>query len=140
MRMRSSPEHAPERGQELVEFALTLLPLFMLVIGILDLGRAAYAYAVLHNAAREGCRYGVINPDDTDTIKNVVVNRGLGLNLDPADVTVELLDLYSNVPGDDTVQVSVTYDFPIVTPFIGAFFGGSNQVTLATQAAMRLEK
>jgi len=140
MRMRSSPEHAPERGQELVEFALTLLPLFMLVIGILDLGRAAYAYTVMHNAAREGCRYGVINPDDTDTIKNVVVNRGLGLNLDPADVTVELLDLYSNVPGDDTVQVSVTYDFTIVTPLIGAFFGGSNEVTLATQAAMRLEK
>jgi len=140
MRMRSSPEHAPERGQDLVEFALTLLPLFILVIGILDLGRAAYAYAVLHNAAREGCRYGVINPDDTDTIKNVVVNRGLGLNLDPADVTVELLDLYSNVPGDDTVQVSVTYDFTIVTPFISALFGGSNPVTLVTQAAMRLEK
>jgi Flp pilus assembly protein TadG len=138
--MRSSPEHAPERGQDLVEFALTLLPLFILVIGILDLGRAAYAYAVLHNAAREGCRYGVINPDDTDTIKNVVVNRGLGLNLDPADVTVELLDLYSNVPGDDTVQVSVTYDFTIVTPFISALFGGSNPVTLVTQAAMRLEK
>ncbi len=140
MRMRSSPEHAPERGQELVEFALTLLPLFMLVIGILDLGRAAYAYAVLHNAAREGCRYGVINPDNTDEIKNIVVNRALGLNLVPDDVTVELRDLYSNVPGDDTVQVSATYDFPIVTPFIGAFFGGSNQVTLATQAAMRLEK
>lgn len=140
MRMRSSPEHAPERGQDLVEFALTLLPLFILVIGILDLGRAAYAYAVLHNAAREGCRYGVINPDDTDTIKNVVVNRGLGLNLVPDDVTVELLDLYSNVPGDDTVQVSVTYDFTIVTPFISALFGGSNPVTLVTQAAMRLEK
>jgi Flp pilus assembly protein TadG len=137
---QASPAHARERGQDLVEFALTLLPLFILVIGILDLGRAAYAYAVLHNAAREGCRYGVINPDDTDTIKNVVVNRGLGLNLVPDDVTVELLDLYSNVPGDDTVQVSVTYDFTIVTPFIGALFGGSNPVTLVTQAAMRLEK
>ena len=140
MLTQASPVRARERGQELVEFALTLLPLFILVIGILDLGRAAYAYTVMHNATREGCRYGVINPDNTDTIKNVVVNRALGLNLDPADVTVELLDLYSNVPGDDTVQVSVTYDFPIVTPFIGAFFGGSNQVTLATQAAMRLEK
>ena len=137
---QASPAHARERGQDLVEFALTLLPLFILVIGILDLGRAAYAYAVLHNAAREGCRYGVINPDDTDTIKNVVVNRGLGLNLVPDDVTVELLDLYSNVPGDDTVQVSVTYDFTIVTPFISALFGGSNPVTLVTQAAMRLEK
>jgi hypothetical protein len=44
------------------------------------------------------------------------------------------------VPGDDTVQVSVTYDFTIVTPFISALFGGSNPVTLVTQAAMRLEK
>jgi Flp pilus assembly protein TadG len=137
---QASPAHARERGQELVEFALTLIPLFMLLMGILDLGRATYAYTVMHNAAREGCRYGIVNPENTDGIQNVVVSRALGLNLDPADVTVELLDLYSNVPGDDTVQVSVTYDFTIVTPFISAFFGGSNQVTLATQAAMRLEK
>ncbi len=137
---QASPAHARERGQELVEFALTLIPLFMLLMGILDLGRATYAYTVMHNAAREGCRYGIVNPENTDEIKNIVVNRGLGLNLVPDDVTVELLDLYSNVPGDDTVQVSVTYDFPIVTPLIGAFFGGSSEVTLTTQAAMRLEK
>lgn len=137
---QASPARVRERGQELVEFALTLFPLFMLLMGILDLGRATYAYTVMHNAAREGCRYGVINPANTDTIKTIVVTRALGLNLDPEDVTVELLDLYSNVPGEDTVQVSITYDFPIVTPFIGTFFGGSNQVTMATQAAMRLEK
>ena len=52
------------RGQSLVEIAI-LLPLLLLIFMLmLDLGRAVYYYSVIHNAAREGARYGVIHPDD----------------------------------------------------------------------------
>ena len=134
-----NPGRPPERGQELVEFALTAALLILLVMGIVDLGRATYAYSLLHNSAREGARYGVINYNDTDGIKTTVVNRALGLGLTPADVTVQLLDVYANVPNEDTIRVGTTYQFNIITPVIGAFFG-SNQVTLSTEATMRLEK
>jgi Flp pilus assembly protein TadG len=140
MKIYSFPRPARERGQELVEFALIFLPLFMTLMGILDLGRVVYCYTVLYNAVREGARYAIIDSSDINAIKDIVTSRALGLNLDASDVTVELQDNYTTVPGNDTVQIHATYDFTIVTPIIGAFFGGSNQIPLATQASMKLEK
>lgn len=50
-------------GQSLVEFAL-ILPLMVLIIaGLFDLGRAFFASITITNAAREGARYGALNPD-----------------------------------------------------------------------------
>src|SRR6188472_942734 len=49
------------RGQALVEFAL-VLPIFVLfMVAIFDLGRAAFAYNTLTNAAREGARMAIVN-------------------------------------------------------------------------------
>ena len=50
-----------ERGQGLLEFAL-ILPIFvLLLVAIFDLGRAAFAYNTLTNAAREGARMAIVN-------------------------------------------------------------------------------
>src|SRR5687767_9354696 len=48
-----------QRGQSTVEFALVSIPLFLLVIGLFDLGRATFHYHMISNAAREGARAGV---------------------------------------------------------------------------------
>lgn len=57
-----------QEGQALVEFALVSLLLFTLLIGITDFARLYFTYSSLSNAAREGARYGIINPYDTDGI------------------------------------------------------------------------
>ena len=50
-----------QRGQGLLEFAL-ILPIFvLLLVAIFDLGRAAFAYNTLTNAAREGARMAIVN-------------------------------------------------------------------------------
>jgi Flp pilus assembly protein TadG len=48
-----------QRGQSLVEFALSSVVLLLLVGGLVDIGRAIYVGEALSNAAREGARHGV---------------------------------------------------------------------------------
>jgi hypothetical protein len=49
-----------ERGQALVEFAVVLLPLLLLVVGIIQFGLLFGAHVTLTNSAREGARAGTI--------------------------------------------------------------------------------
>ena len=48
-----------QRGQSMVEFALSSVVLLLLVGGLVDIGRAIYVGEALSNAAREGARHGV---------------------------------------------------------------------------------
>ncbi|HVS49911.1 MAG TPA: TadE/TadG family type IV pilus assembly protein [Candidatus Dormibacteraeota bacterium] len=48
-----------QRGQSMVEFALSSVVLLLLVGGLVDIGRAIYTSEALSNAAREGARHGV---------------------------------------------------------------------------------
>jgi len=47
-----------QRGQSLVEFALSSVVLLLLVGGLVDIGRAISVSETLANAAREGARHG----------------------------------------------------------------------------------
>ena len=47
-----------QRGQSMVEFALSSVVLLLLVGGLVDIGRAIYVSEALSNAAREGARHG----------------------------------------------------------------------------------
>ena len=54
------PVAAPERGQSLVEFALVLVPLFLILLGIIQFGFIFNSYVTITNAAREGARTGTV--------------------------------------------------------------------------------
>lgn len=120
-----------QRGQELVEYALALPLFLLLVMGILDMGRATYYYSAIHNSAREGARYGIIHPEDVTGIETVVLTKAVGL--DPAFLTVTTV-----LPDEDTIRVTVTFQFRPITPIVGALLG-SNEVTLGSQSTMRIE-
>ena len=124
----------------MVEFGL-ILPIFLLfVFGILDLGRAVYAYHTLNNAAREGARVAVV--DQTLTrIQDRASSRGVGLGVGPADVDVDyrtsaLPDVedscLANVgteypsPVGCTVIVRVKLAFTAATPIISNIIGTIN--------------
>lgn len=51
---------ATGRGQSLVEFALVLMPLFMILLGIIQFGFVFNSYVTLTNAVREGARIGTV--------------------------------------------------------------------------------
>ena len=57
--MRRRRRH-PETGQSLVEFALVLMPLFVILLGIIQFGFIFNAYVTITNATREGARNGTV--------------------------------------------------------------------------------
>ena len=65
------------RGQSLVEFALILPILLILMLGIVDFGRAIFAYNAVSNGARSGARVAIVN-QDIDDITAAVEARHTG--------------------------------------------------------------
>lgn len=55
-----SSDARPATGQSLVEFALVMLPLFVILLGIIQFGFVFNAYVTMTNASREGARLGSV--------------------------------------------------------------------------------
>src|SRR5579859_3242706 len=83
------PRPRAQRGQSLVEFAISSLVLLLLMMGLLDLSRAFYFAVNLQGAAREGARHGAwfdtasrsnIFLDDSDVMSAVTAGlTGAGI-------------------------------------------------------------
>ena len=57
---RTSARARAARGQSLVEFALVMMPLFIILLGIIQFGFIFNAYVTITNASREGARIGTV--------------------------------------------------------------------------------
>jgi Flp pilus assembly protein TadG len=133
----STPRYR-ERGQDLVEFALVLPVLLLILIAVLDFGRAIYAYSVVANCAREGARLGIILADDdeglsgadVDAIEVMVEETAVAISIDPSLLTINVTE-----PLPDTVRVQVDYTFELLTPLVAKVLG-RNSLVLRTQATM----
>lgn len=117
-----------ERGDTLVELVLILPVLLLILLSILDFGRAVYAYHVVANCAREGARYGVGVENDPSAIIAVVRNAAIGLDVSQLTVTV-------TYPTADTLKVEVTYPFRVITPLV-AWAIGNQSVMLRSATTM----
>src|SRR5437870_11099901 len=101
-----------QRGSAIVEFTLVALMFFSLVFGLVEFGRALFAYSTIASAAREGVRYATVHgseskqPATTDDISAYVRTKAVGLN----NVVVAVTWLPTNTPGS-TVRVQVRYTF-----------------------------
>lgn len=119
-----------DRGQTLVEFAL-ILPVFVLVmLGVLDLGRAVFAYHTINNSAREAVRVAIVN-QNTTVITDEAISQGVGLGLTASDVDITFLDgSYGDTAPCNiaprfgcVAEIEVSYDYTAVTPIIGSLVG-----------------
>lgn len=59
----TAPNRRTQRGQTLAEFAIAFPVFLLLLFGLVDVGRAVYAYSGITNAAREGARLAIVNQD-----------------------------------------------------------------------------
>jgi Flp pilus assembly protein TadG len=141
----NKPLRPTQRGQSLVEFAM-ILPIFLLLaVVIFDLGRGVYYYSAIHNAAREGARYGVVYPNDSATMKSKAANYAIGLGTTPADVTAGYLRNDLNGNEAYIVKVTVNYCFVPVTPLVDLFIPKQDpaakcqDLPMSSEAVMRTE-
>ena len=130
-------------GATLVELALSCAILLSLMIGVMQICIALYAFHATTDLARQGSRWAMVRGSTSCTNTPNLTNcnaspgdiqsfvTGLGfLNLSTDDVTVNWLTASAappttwsacagtcNTPGNE-VQVEVTYPFPLHIPFV----------------------
>lgn len=140
-----------ERGQSLIEAALTFPLLLLILSAAVDLGRVFYFYIALEEAAAEGAAYLAINPecpDSTGTIADPALNPlGLSTCDDPNNalwrtinatnsVILEPEDIIlpPNVPtyASAIVSVRIDYQFDFITPGLSAI---TQNIQLRVEAA-----
>lgn len=133
---RGDDGQADSPGQSLVEFALVLPVLVLILLLILDFGRAFYAYSVISNAAREGARMGILAPVSDASIRTAVRHFTVGIDyIDDHDIFI--WPPWHRSSGG-TVTVWVQYDFLPVTPLIDSLLPG-HRLRLTSAATMQVE-
>jgi Flp pilus assembly protein TadG len=143
---RENTHRSQQRGTSLLEYALVLIVVLMFIFGIIDFGRALYAYHFVANAAREATRYAIVRsstcasvtnpvpncPATQTTITNLVTNMATGIGLNNAN-SIEANFTGQNPPSSTnpacttgtppvplgcTAQVTVNYPFKFILPFM----------------------
>lgn len=125
-----------QKGQSLVELALTLPVIVLLLFGILEFGRISYSYIVITHAAREGARAGAVGKTDAEIIAKIRENAPLP-NAD-TDLHITRLE-----PGESArtpglpLTVEVAYDVKLVTPLFDELL--PNPFRIKSRVTMRIE-
>lgn len=124
MQYSESRNDQSEKGQSLVEMAISLMLILLLLAGAIDAGMAFFSYVALYDAAEEGAIYGSINPTDFAGIKARVRSASSSpVNLQSAAVTVPNPIITGSSCRGGAITVSVTYAYRLSMPFAGTAFG-----------------
>jgi Flp pilus assembly protein TadG len=114
----------------LVELAILLPFLLLLLLGLLDVGRAYMTLVALKDAVSEGASFAASYPTRTVEITERAADSSNALlALSPDMFTVDYVDPPAM---GQPITVSVTYDYVILNPVINAMAPGG---TLTLRAA-----
>jgi hypothetical protein len=145
----------PRPGQALMEFALVLPILLLLVLGVIDFGRAWHTYQVVTDAAREGARLAVVmktpvatQADVEAAVRDALARRNIPSGSATTAVTVDLVQpnpppptpiVWPGSRGDPAqVRIEQRFRFLFMGPFLG-WATGRETITLSTTSVMRKE-
>ncbi|NWG33113.1 MAG: pilus assembly protein [Chloroflexi bacterium] len=125
-----------ERGQSLVEFAISLVIILWLLAGAVEFGIALFQYIQLRDAAQEGALYGSINPpasaaaNDPNRLAIIARVRNASsspLNLNDTSAVTVTVTVTGNgcVNGTSAVTVTASYNHQVFMPFATLFMGNT---------------
>jgi Flp pilus assembly protein TadG len=139
---------ASERGQALLETAITL-PLVLLVsVSIFEFGRAYQTSQVITNAAREGARVAVLpstTNEDVQARVTAYLRSGQLGNADRATVSVSrtaTISIGASTASASTVTVNYPFSFMVLNPVANLVTRGpslGSPIMLTASAQMRNE-
>lgn len=123
--LKNKHQRWSENGQSLVELALIITFLLILVAGLVDLGRMIFTYLTMRDAAQEGAVYGSIEPNQCTDIENRVLDNLPAYQVfTSADIAIDFNGTnpcpYDNVSNGSIITVTVSSNFDISMPFLGA--------------------
>lgn len=113
-----------ERGQSLVELAISLVLLLLLLSGAVEFGMAFFQFVQLRDAVQEGALYGSMNPTDSAGI----IARVQGASDSPVDLTTltpTITIVGSGACEGNGITVRLTYNHPVFMPFMSAAVGST---------------
>lgn len=91
MRIRRQRGQPGRRGAALVETAFTLPVFFLVVLGIVEFGRAMMVSQIVTNGAREGARLAILDGSSNTEVEQAVRDfLQQALAVDPGSVTVTI--------------------------------------------------
>jgi len=122
-------------GQGLVELALTIPIMLLLLLGIVEFGRAWMVKNLLTGASREAARAAVVQFSQEEST-NIAIVRAQDIltlsGIEGASVTV-----INHDPPDMTLEVIVSYSFPISFGGFFGFIGMNDHIILSSSTSMR---
>jgi hypothetical protein len=137
-----------ERGQSLIEFAVTAPMLLVLLLGLVEMGHAFNSYMTVVAAARDAARLGAqigdgdIESDATDqaTLTTLVQNEIARLENAPipntcADPGICITHGIKEADVDEWVQVKVCYEHSMIVGVPGI---GDGPINMCSQTRIRL--
>jgi hypothetical protein len=140
----SAPARKSERGQSLLELAISLIVLLMLLTGAVEFGLALFQYVTIRDAAQEGAVYASIMPTDIDGIKWRTMDAASDVvELHTEDVQVFVNGVETKV-GDiapnscegqisgipNSIEVVTSFRHPITYPFVAEMIGHESMLLM----------
>lgn len=124
-----------DRGAAVVEMALVTVFLVILVMGVIDVGRAIFTNIAIQEAAQEGAYYSAFDPDATeaDIVQRAVASTS-DPAIDPTRVDVECSPATKSKKNGTRVVVTVEHDLDLITPLVGQWMGGSRTLAKTAEA------
>jgi Flp pilus assembly protein TadG len=144
MAIRSMNRLRSERGNSLVEAAMTIPILLLISVGIFEFGRAYQYWQVLTNAAREGARVSVTpsgSVGDAQSIALTYMDAGGVKGCTAACISVnQAVPLVTGTAS--TVEIDYPFQFILLGPIAKLVTGqtqGDGSITMKATATMRNE-
>ncbi|GEN45080.1 TadE/TadG family type IV pilus assembly protein [Alkalibacillus haloalkaliphilus] len=126
-----------QKGQGLVEFALTFTLLAILLFGIMDFGRVLYMNLALEHASREGARIASLGADNDYIIeKTIGAAVGVGISEDHIELTPEV-----ERDSGEYATVTISYEVSFITPLTALMQNAlmEDSLELTSETVMRVE-
>lgn len=130
-----------DRGQSLVETALSLPLLLLILMGLVDFGRSFYYHVTISNAAREGAAYAARTTGATAANVAQIACNETGLAPYNAACPSALQVTYTapaNADWNASATVTVRYQMSLVSGYLVGRVFSVNPVTLRAVATFPL--
>jgi Flp pilus assembly protein TadG len=120
-----------------VEMAFVSMFLLVLLLGIVDVGRAIVANISVRDAVQDGASYGAYTRDATAASIDARVRAAVSspdLSTSATTVVVYCEPDPRDLLNGSRIRIDVTHDVDMITPIVGPFLGGEITLSPSSEA------